>query len=142
MSAGENPILPNLACKKPLMRYLQHIFHKAPLTRKHERTLRYLLIGTAAFSVAAYMLTLLPLRMGYQELNPLKDLVDYPSFFLIIKLVLVPLMLYFVWAKRYLVGRRIMLYAWVAFLVYQLSPARTPSGLVPTTIAPNNTHIN
>ncbi len=24
----------------------------------------------------------------------------------------------FVWARRYLVGQRIMLYAWIAFLVY------------------------
>jgi len=43
------------------MRYLQHSFPKPkrhPLSRKHERTLRYLLIGTAAFNAADYLLTL------------------------------------------------------------------------------------
>jgi len=44
------------------MRYLRH-----PLTRKHERTLRYLRIGTTAINAADYMLTLLALRRGYRE---------------------------------------------------------------------------
>ncbi len=106
--------------------YLPHIarerwprkMRRHPLTRKHERTLFYLLIGTAAFNAADYMLTLLALRLGYRELNPLMDLVVHTPYFPLIKLVLIPIMLYYVWVRRHLVGRRIMLYAWIAFLVY------------------------
>jgi len=64
------------------------------------------------------MLTLLALRMGYRELNPVMDLVVHTPYFRLIKVVLIPLMLYFVWRRRHLVGRRVLVYVWAAFLVY------------------------
>ncbi len=71
------------------MRYLQHSYPKRhPLTRKHERTLHYLLIGTAAFNAADYLLTLLALRMGYRELNPVMDLVVHYFVSAVFKFVL------------------------------------------------------
>ena len=89
-----------------------------PLTHKQERTLWALLIGIAAFNVADYLLTTLALSLGYRELNPVMDLVVHTPYFRIIKLVLIPLMLYFIWRRRHLVGLRVLTYVWVAFLVY------------------------
>ena len=93
---------------------------KLPLMQKQERTLCILLVGTAAFNVADYLLTNLALSLGYRELNPVMDLVVHTPYFRLIKVVLIPLMLYFIWRHRHLAGRRVLLYAWIAFLVYLL----------------------
>jgi|GEM_PF-794461 len=99
----------------------QRVFPKLnrpPLTFRQERILWVLLIGVGAFNVADYLLTTLALSLGYRELNPLMDLVVDTPLFPVIKLVLIPLMLYFIWRRRHLVGSRVLLYVWVAFLVY------------------------
>ncbi len=91
-----------------------------PLSYKQERTLRDLLMGIVAFNVADYLLTTLALSLGYRELNPVMDLVVHTPYFRPVKLVLIPLMLYFIWMHRHLAGRRVLLYAWIAFLAYFL----------------------
>jgi len=85
-----------------------------------ERILRVLLFGVAVFNVADYLLTLLALHMGYREFNPFIDIIVDTHFFPLVKLVVVPSALYFVWSQRNKVGGRILIYAWLAFAIYLL----------------------
>ena len=88
--------------------------------QKDERILRVLLFGVAVFNVADYLLTLLALHIGYREFNPLMDIIVHTYLFPIVKLVVVPIALYFVWSQRNKVGGRILIYAWLAFVIYLL----------------------
>ena len=91
---------------------------KRALTREHEGVLKYFLIGVAAFNIADYLLTTLALQFGYREINPLMDLIIHTPFFPILKIVLIPLMLYSIWRKREFIGQRILFYVGFLFLVY------------------------
>ncbi len=88
------------------------------LTAKDERLLWLLLIGIIVFNFIDFLLTSVFLSMGYRELNPVMDLVVHTHYFPLIKLVMVPVTLLFVWEKRHHIGRRILVYAWVPFLAY------------------------
>lgn len=92
--------------------------NKHSLTPKHESTLWALLIGIAAFNVADYLFTSLALGLGFRELNPVMDLVVHTPYFRLIKVVLIPLMLYYIWRQRHLAGQRVLAYTWIAFLAY------------------------
>ena len=88
------------------------------LSRSDQGILQALLYGVAVFNIADYFFTNLALSMGYRELNPFIDMIVGTVYFPLLKLVVIPLLLYFVWSQRCKVGSRVLLYAWVAFLVY------------------------
>ena len=90
------------------------------LTENQEGILKYLLIGTAAFNIVDYLLTVLALNMGYREANPIINLVVDTPLFPIIKVVIIPILLYSVWARRHKVGSRILIYAGIVFAAYYL----------------------
>lgn len=75
-------------------------------------------MALAVFNAVDYFLTAFSLRLGFRELNPLIDAVAHTALFPIVKLLVVPLLLFFVWAVRKQVSQRIMLYTWTAFVVY------------------------
>ena len=91
---------------------------KQQILQKDERILRDLLLGVAVFNVADYLLTLLALHVGYREFNPIMDIIVHTPLFPLVKLVVVPIALYFVWSQRSRVGSRILIYAWLAFSIY------------------------
>ncbi len=90
------------------------------LTQKQEGLLKYLLIGTAVFNVADYFLTTLALSMGYREANPIINTIVDTLFFPVLKVAVIPIMLYSVWMRRHMVGPRILFYAGLVFTAYYL----------------------
>ena len=84
----------------------------------HERLLWLLLIGTGLFNKADYFLTLDALGRGFYEANPVLAPMIGTYEFPLVKLLLVPLMLYLLWRIRHLIGRRIVAYAFVPFVSY------------------------
>jgi hypothetical protein len=88
------------------------------LTKDQEGLLKYLLIGTGVFNVADYLLTMLALNMGYREANPIMKLIIDTKFFPIVKILIVPLLLYSIWARRHKVGPRILFYSGLVFGAY------------------------
>jgi len=92
--------------------------HVKALPVKSESLLKVLLFGIALFNAADYYMTTLTLNMGYRELNPLIDIIVHTPYFALLKIVVIPALLYFVWLQRYRIGARILVYAWGAFLPY------------------------
>ncbi len=90
------------------------------ITQSQEGILKYLLIGTAVFNVADYFLTTLALSMGYREANPVINAIVDTLFFPAVKIIIIPIMLYSVWARRQRVGPRILFYAGIVFTAYYL----------------------
>ncbi len=91
---------------------------KLLLNAYEERTLRCLLFAVAIFNVLDYLLTEIFLLLGYRELNPVIDLFEGTLYFPLLKLVIIPLSLYFVWWLRHGVGKRILYYTWFTFGAY------------------------
>ena len=88
------------------------------ITMDQEGILKYLLIGTAAFNVADYLLTVLAISMGHQEANPLINLIVDTAMFPAVKILIIPVLLYSVWTRRHEVGTRILFYSGLVFTVY------------------------
>ncbi len=91
---------------------------KVWLNAYEERIFRCLLFGVAVFNVLDYLLTEIFLLAGYRELNPVMGLIEGTPYFPLVKLVIIPLLLYFVWWLRYGVGNRILYYTWFTFGAY------------------------
>lgn len=87
-----------------------------------DRMLKFMLIATGIFNVADYISTMIAISNGVPEGNPVMDAVIGTPWFPVIKLVLVPLALYFVWRCRGRV-RRVVYYAGVVFAAYGLLTA-------------------
>ena len=80
--------------------------------------LKFFLIGIGIFNVADYFLTLEVISQGHEEANPIIDAILPTIYFPIVKLVVVPLLLLFLWNLRQHFNRRCMLYVWTGFMVY------------------------
>ncbi|MEW5922008.1 MAG: DUF5658 family protein [Bacillota bacterium] len=88
------------------------------LTKSQDRILGFLLSSIAIFNSVDYLLTVMALKNGFRELNPVMNAIVFTPYFPLVKLVIVPFLLYIIWRMRSRTGRRIMLYAWATFSVY------------------------
>jgi len=77
-----------------------------------------LLLGVGVFNVTDFFLTLYALQKGFIEANPVMDLIVDTIFFPKVKLVVVPLLLFYLWLQRKRVGSRLYIYVWFIFVVY------------------------
>lgn len=84
------------------------------------RLLWWMLIGVGLFNVADYFLTGHALRLGFREGNPVMALVVNTVYFPTVKLIIVPILLFFLWVVRERMGRRLYMYVWVIFAAYAL----------------------
>jgi hypothetical protein len=85
-----------------------------------ERLLRWQLIGIGAFNITDYILTLDALEKGYTEANPLLLTIVNTLEFPLVKLILVPLLLFWLWLKRHQIGNSLPRYIWIPFFSYFL----------------------
>jgi len=83
-----------------------------------ERLLWLLLIGIWAFNKMDFFLTLEALEKGFVEANPLVDSMIGTHEFPLVKLVLIPLVLFLIWRLRHKIGERLLVYVWVPFISY------------------------
>lgn len=88
------------------------------MSRNQERLLWLLLIGIAAFNKSDFLLTLDALERGFHEANPILAPMVGTHEFPLVKLVLVPLLLVFLWLIRHRVGKRLINYVWIPFISY------------------------
>ncbi|MDW7660532.1 MAG: DUF5658 family protein, partial [Bacillota bacterium] len=77
------------------------------MQKSKEGLLRWQLIGIGAFNITDYFLTLEALEKGHTEANPLLITIVNTLEFPLVKLILVPLLLYWLWLKRHRIGERI-----------------------------------
>ena len=84
----------------------------------HENKLRFMLIAVALFNAADYFLTLAAVSKGAVEGNPFMDAILHTPFFPLVKLVAVPVGLYWLWVVRHKARPGFMRLVWVAFLAY------------------------
>lgn len=77
-----------------------------------------MLIGVGVFNVLDYFLTLYALDQGFREGNPVMNIIINTAYFSIVKLLIVPLCLIFLWHIRNKVGFRIYYYVSVVFFAY------------------------
>ena len=85
------------------------------------RYLPILLLGIGLFNVADYFFTVQALSMGATEANPVMDAIAHTPLFPLVKLILIPTLLVFVWTVRHKIQARkqaIMLLTWVVFVSY------------------------
>lgn len=83
-----------------------------------ERLFRLQIIGVSAFNAVDYFLTLEALENGYSEANPILAPMIGSFEFPLVKLVLVPLLLIFIWQKRNRVGKPLVTMTWIPFMSY------------------------
>lgn len=83
-----------------------------------ERLLRLHLIGIGSFNMADFFLTLDAMDKGHSEANPLLagmiDTFEFP----LLKLLLIPLILIFLWQMRHRMGKSLVTLTWIPFLGY------------------------
>jgi hypothetical protein len=84
----------------------------------HDNKLRFMLICVALFNAADYFLTRIAVSKGAVEANPFMDAILHTPFFPAVKLLAVPLGLYWIWRVRGRVRPAVMRVVWVAFLAY------------------------
>ncbi len=80
-----------------------------------------LLIGIGLLNIADYFFTVQALSLGAREINPVMDAIAHTPLFPVVKLILIPVLLLFVWTARHKLQARkraIMLLTWVAFVSY------------------------
>lgn len=77
-----------------------------------------LLFGTGIFNIVDYFVTLHVVGLGFKEANPAMAALLHTPYFPMVKLVLIPLLLTFVWFSRKYVGDRLFCYAWLVFASY------------------------
>ncbi|KUO50598.1 MAG: hypothetical protein APF76_08090 [Desulfitibacter sp. BRH_c19] len=82
------------------------------------RLLALLLIGVGISNILDYFLTLYAVEQGFREGNPIMNAILDTSYFPSVKLIIVPLFLYFIWHVRSKIGYKIYYYAWFIFIVY------------------------
>ena len=83
-----------------------------------DRLLWLQLIGIAAFNKVDYLMTLEALERGYKEANPLLASMVGTFQFPLVKLLLVPLLLIFMWQMRHRIGKSLVTLTWVPFVAY------------------------
>lgn len=88
------------------------------MSKNKERLLWLLLIGIAAFNKSDYLLTLDALDAGFREANPILAPMVGSYEFHMVKLLLVPLLLIYLWLFRHRIGERLIHYVWVPFIGY------------------------
>lgn len=88
------------------------------MKRHKERLLWLLLIGIASFNKADFFLTLDALERGFVEANPIVEPIVNTYVFPLVKLVLVPLILIFLWQHRHRIGDKLLNYVWIPFVSY------------------------
>ncbi|SCZ81845.1 hypothetical protein SAMN03080599_03090 [Acidaminobacter hydrogenoformans DSM 2784] len=85
-----------------------------------DRLLWLQLIGIAAFNKVDYLMTLEALERGYKEANPLLASMVGTFQFPLVKLLLVPLLLIFMWQMRHRIGKSLVTLTWVPFTAYSM----------------------
>ena len=85
-----------------------------------DRLLWLQLIGIAAFNQVDYLMTLEALERGYKEANPLLASMVGTFQFPLVKLLLVPLLLIFMWQMRHRIGKSLVTLTWVPFAAYSM----------------------
>ncbi|HHY82300.1 MAG TPA: hypothetical protein GX505_06430 [Clostridiales bacterium] len=89
-------------------------------TVKTNRVIAFMLIFTALFNIADYFLTMEALKLGIEELNPLVRYWINTSFLPLIKVVIIPAVLFMIWKLRIHIGKRMLVYSSLLFSVYFL----------------------
>lgn len=77
-----------------------------------------MLVLTGLFNVLDYYFTLKALSIGYEEANPVVDIILDTPLFPIIKLVVIPAMLFIIWLLRDKVEKRLAWYVGTVFVAY------------------------
>ncbi|MCD4713437.1 MAG: DUF5658 family protein [Clostridiales bacterium] len=88
------------------------------MQKSKEGLLRWQLIGIGAFNITDYFLTLEALEKGHTEANPLLITIVNTLEFPLVKLILVPLLLYWLWLKRHRIGDSLTKVVWIPFFGY------------------------
>ena len=89
-------------------------------TVKTNRFIAFLLLSTALFNIADYFLTMKALKLGIEEMNPIIRNLIGTAFLPIIKIVLIPAVLFLIWKLRSHIGKRLLFYSSLLFSVYFL----------------------
>ena len=85
-----------------------------------DRTLKIMLLSVWLFNSIDYVSTKIAIANGVPEGNAAMDAIIGTAWFPIVKLVLVPLGLYFVWMMRGKIRRPVLLAVGVPFVAYFL----------------------
>lgn len=88
------------------------------MSENFERLLWLHLIGVAAFNNVDFFLTLDALEKGYSEVNPIMAPMIGTYAFPMIKLILMPLLLIFLWQMRHRMGKSLVTLTWIPFIGY------------------------
>ena len=84
---------------------------------KQSRVLLIILILTGTFNVADHFLTLHLIGLGHKETNPIMNMLLPTSYFSILKLVVIPLLLLLIWILRKHIKKTII-FVWFLFGAY------------------------
>jgi len=88
------------------------------MSNKQKRLLFWHLIGIGAFNKADYILTLEFLDRGFYEANPIIASTIGTYEFPLVKLILVPLLLFTLWQHKDKIGNAITKLSWIPFIGY------------------------
>ena len=86
--------------------------------KKYDTLLRWMLIGIAAFNIADFMLTMIALDRGYQEINPFVNAILDTWLFPFLKVIAVPLIALGIYLVRRRLPKRVLGYVGVTFVTY------------------------
>lgn len=90
------------------------------MDKTKEGLLKWQLIGIGAFNITDFFLTIEALERGHTEANPLLLTIINTLEFPLVKLILVPLLLYWLWIKRHQIGDSLTKVVWLPFFCYFL----------------------
>ena len=78
-----------------------------------------LLLGIGLFNILDYFLTVeIVIVQGHQEANPLIEAILHTIYFPLVKLLIIPCLLLFIWIVRHHITSRNLTCIWAAFIVY------------------------
>jgi hypothetical protein len=89
-------------------------------TVRSNRLSAIFLLFTALFNAADYFLTMEALRLGLGEWNPFVRSLIGTGLLPVIKMLIIPVILFLIWRVRARLGRRLIFYAGIPFFVYFL----------------------
>jgi len=85
---------------------------------KWESILLFLLVAVSIFNVIDYFVTMQSICRGFVEGNPVINAILHTPFFPLLKIVVIPLALFFIWQVRRHIGKRLILYVSGMFVCY------------------------
>lgn len=88
------------------------------MTSSKRRLLFLQLVGIGAFNIVDYLLTFEFLALGFYEANPILAPMIGTYEFPLVKLLLVPLILFALWQHKDRIGTMLVKLSWIPFLGY------------------------